>query len=66
VRVYRHEIGIALPSPGFTADRAKGRALARSLDLPVVLAGDYLTMPLLEGAVASGETAADRVTARLS
>lgn len=65
VRVYRHEIGIALPSPGFTADRAKGRALAHALDLPVVLAGDYLTMPLLEGAVASGEVAADRVTTRL-
>jgi oxygen-dependent protoporphyrinogen oxidase len=65
VRVYRHEMGIALPSPGFTADRARGRALARALVPPIVLAGDYLTMPLLEGAVASGEDAADRLAARL-
>jgi oxygen-dependent protoporphyrinogen oxidase len=65
VRVYRHEMGIALPAPGFTADRARGRALARALAPPIVLAGDYLTMPLLEGAVASGEDAADRLAARL-
>ena len=65
VRVYRHELGIALPSPGFGADRARGRALARALDQPIALAGDYLTMPLLEGAVASGEDAADRLAATL-
>lgn len=65
VRVYRHELGIALPSPGFTADRARGRALARTLEQPIVLAGDYLTMPLLEGAVASGEDAADRLAETL-
>ena len=65
VRVYRHERGIALPAPGFTTDRTRGRALARAVELPIALAGDYLTMPLLEGAVASGEDAADRLASKL-
>jgi predicted NAD/FAD-dependent oxidoreductase len=59
VRVYRHPLGTPLPSPGFTADRAQGRALAQRLRAPIALAGDYLTMPLIEGAVASGEAAAE-------
>lgn len=65
VRVYRHEVGTPIPKPGFAADRAKGRALARSIAPPIALAGDYLTMPLLEGAVASGDAAAGWIEARL-
>ncbi|HSJ65046.1 MAG TPA: FAD-dependent oxidoreductase [Gemmatimonadaceae bacterium] len=66
VRVYRHPLGTPLPTPGFAADRAAGRELAGSTLPPTLaLAGDYLTMPLLEGAVASGEAAADRIAAAL-
>ena len=65
VRVYRHPLGTPLPSPGFTADRAAGRALAQRLAAPIALAGDYLTMPLIEGAVASGEAAAAWLRARM-
>ena len=62
VRVYKHPLGVPLPAPGFAADRASGRALAHELPGEIALAGDYLTMPLLEGAVASGEAAADRLS----
>lgn len=66
VRVYRHEAGTPIPSPGFAADRARGRALARDIGPPIALAGDYLTMPLLEGAVASGYAAAKWIEERLA
>ena len=66
VRVYRHEAGTPVPSPGFAADRARGRALARDIGPPIALAGDYLTMPLLEGAVASGYAAAKWIEERLA
>lgn len=65
VRVYRHPRGIPLPTPGFVAHRERGRELASQIAAPIALAGDYLTMPLLEGAVASGEAAAAHLTARL-
>jgi oxygen-dependent protoporphyrinogen oxidase len=65
VRVYRHPLGTPLPHPGFIADRAAGRALARGLRAPIALAGDYLTMPLIEGAVASGQSAAEWLRDRL-
>jgi protoporphyrinogen/coproporphyrinogen III oxidase len=60
-RVFRFDEGTPLVAPGFLAHRAIGRQLADSLDVPVALAGDYLTMPLVEGAVASGERAAARI-----
>jgi len=60
-RVYRFEPGSPMPFVGFERDRASARALADALALPVVLAGDYLTTPLIEGAVASGESAAARI-----
>lgn len=67
-RVYRFDDGSPIPFPGFARDRAQAQRLADALDLPLVLAGDYLTTPLIEGAVASGERAAahvlDRVAAR--
>lgn len=60
-RVYRFEPGSPIPYIGFVRDRANGTALADSIALPVALAGDYLTTPLIEGAVASGEHAAARI-----
>jgi protoporphyrinogen oxidase len=65
-RVYRYDEGSPIAFPGFARDRARARMLADSLDLPVGLAGDYLTTPLIEGAVASGERAAAQLADRLS
>ncbi len=65
-RVYRFDEGTPLPFPGFAKDRARGRALAAGIALPVALAGDYLTMPTIEGAVASGEAAAQTLLTKLS
>lgn len=59
-RVYRHE-GSPVARTGFAADRARGRALADAVAAPLALAGDYLTTPTIEGAVASGIRAADRL-----
>jgi predicted NAD/FAD-dependent oxidoreductase len=36
------------------------------MTVPVALAGDYLTMPLVEGAVLSGERAAARIARQLA
>lgn len=60
-RVFRFDEGTPLAEPGFLAHRALGRGLEEALELPVALAGDYLTMPLVEGAVVSGERAAGRI-----
>jgi oxygen-dependent protoporphyrinogen oxidase len=65
-RVFRFEEGTPLAAPGFLAHRAMGRKLAHSLALPVALAGDYLTMPFVEGAVASGENAAELIVRHLA
>lgn len=65
-RVFRFDEGTPLARPGFLGHRAAGRRLADSLTLPVALAGDYLTMPIVEGAVASGEHAAERIVRRLA
>ena len=65
-RVFRFEEGTPLAPPGFLAHRAEGRRLEASLTLPIALAGDYLTMPLVEGAVASGELAAARIVRQLA
>jgi oxygen-dependent protoporphyrinogen oxidase len=64
-RVYRFEEGTPIARPGFAAERARGRALAEAVTLPVALAGDYLAAPLIEGAVASGERAAGLLAERL-
>lgn len=60
-RVYRFEPGSPIPYIGFVRDRANGAALADAIALPIALAGDYLTTPLIEGAVASGDQAAARI-----
>jgi protoporphyrinogen oxidase len=65
-RVYRFEEGTPVAHPGFAADRAYARRLTSALPFPLVLAGDYLTAPLVEGAVASGEQAASLLVQRLS
>ena len=63
-RVVRFDEGTPLAPPGFLAHRAEGRALAESLEVPIALAGDYLTMPFVEGAVLSGERAASELVRR--
>ena len=65
-RVFRFDEGTPLAPPGFLAHRAAGRDLEAALTVPVALAGDYLTMPLVEGAVASGELAAARIVRQLA
>ncbi len=69
-RVYRFAEGTPIAHPAFAAERARGRelaaALTAALDAPVVLAGDYLTAPLIEGAVASGNEAAALLERRLA
>ena len=65
-RVFRFDEGTPLATPGFVAHRAAGRALASSLPHRVALAGDYLTMPIVEGAVASGEQAAEHIVRHLA
>jgi protoporphyrinogen oxidase len=65
-RVFRFEEGTPLAAPGFLEHRAMGRRLADALTLPVALAGDYLTMPLVEGAVVSGERAAEQIVRHLA
>ncbi|MDQ6887896.1 MAG: FAD-dependent oxidoreductase [Gemmatimonadota bacterium] len=64
-RLFRLDEGTPLARPGFGADRVRGRQLAELIAAPVTLAGDFLAMPLLEGAAASGEDAADRLMERL-
>jgi len=64
-RVYRFDEGTPIAHPAFAAARARGRELAAALDVPVALAGDYLTAPLIEGAVASGSEAAALLELRL-
>lgn len=67
-RLYHFAEGSPIPEPGFAAAHAHGRALARELARapgpPITVAGDYLTVPLIEGAVASGEHAAALILAR--
>ena len=65
-RVFRFDEGTPLAAPGFLAHRAAGRQLEASLTVPIALAGDYLTMPLVEGAVVSGELAAARIIKHLA
>jgi oxygen-dependent protoporphyrinogen oxidase len=64
-RVYRFDEGTPVAHPDFGAEREKGRALAAALEPRVVLAGDYLTAPLIEGAIASGNEAAALLESRL-
>ena len=64
-RLYRFDQGTPMPRPGFAEDRRLGRRLADEIDLPIALAGDYLTMPMIEGAVASGLRAAETLMSRL-
>ena len=64
-RVYRFNHGSPVPFIGFVRDRARASSLANAIELPIALAGDYLTTPLIEGAVASGEDAGERIARRI-
>ncbi len=65
-RVYRFREGTPLPHPGFAADRTRVRMLAEALPPRIALAGDYLSAPLIEGAVLTGERAAQRIRSNLT
>lgn len=65
-RVYRFREGTPLPHPGFAADRTRARLLAQALPPRIALAGDYLSAPLIEGAVLTGERAAKRIRSNLT
>ncbi len=65
-RVYRFREGTPLPHPGFAADRSLARRLADALPPRIAIAGDYLSAPLIEGAVLTGERAAQRIRSRLT
>jgi oxygen-dependent protoporphyrinogen oxidase len=65
-RVFRFDHGTPLAAPGFVAHRAMGRRAIDALPGSIALAGDYLTMPLVEGAVSSGERAAERIVRHLA
>ncbi|HET7621099.1 MAG TPA: FAD-dependent oxidoreductase [Gemmatimonadaceae bacterium] len=65
-RVYRFDEGTPVTHPGFAVEREHGRALATELEARIVLAGDYLTAPLIEGAVASGNEAASLLESKLA
>lgn len=60
-RVYRFAEGTPLPAPGHAASVRSARTLLERIGAPLALAGDYLAQPIVEGAVASGERAADRL-----
>lgn len=63
--VYRHVPGTPHAAPGSGARLAQGATLSAALPLPVALAGDYLSLPTIEGAVWSGTRAAEQLLARL-
>ncbi len=65
-RVYRFGEGTPLPHPGFAADRTRARLLVEALPPTIALAGDYLSAPIIEGAVLTGERAARRLRSTLA
>ncbi|MGI9179848.1 MAG: protoporphyrinogen/coproporphyrinogen oxidase [Longimicrobiaceae bacterium] len=64
-RVYRWEEGVSLFYPGYLDHLQRFGSGAAEGEAPLVLAGDYLTAPTVEGAVLSGTRAADRLLRRL-
>ncbi len=60
-RVYRFPEGTPVPGPGHAAAVRRARELIAEIRAPLALAGDYLSLPIVEGAVESGERAADRL-----
>lgn len=66
VRVYRWAEGSAVFQPGYLGHLGEFRGGTAEGDGAIALAGDYLVSPTIEGAVASGLAAADRLISRLS
>ncbi len=64
-RVYRWPEGNPVFYPGYLGRLAAFRGGGIEGDAPLVLAGDYLYSPSVEGAVTSGITAAERLARRL-
>jgi oxygen-dependent protoporphyrinogen oxidase len=64
-RVYRWEHGQPIFHPGYLGRLAAFRGGGIEGDAPLALAGDYLLLPAVEGAVATGRDAADRLLGRL-
>ncbi|MDR0787234.1 MAG: FAD-dependent oxidoreductase [Gemmatimonadota bacterium] len=64
-RVYRWPEGAPVMYPGYLARVGGFRKDSPEGDSSIVLAGDYLYGPSVEGAVLSGLAAADRLTSRL-
>lgn len=65
VRVYRWPEGSAVFYPGYLGRLGAYRGGAAEGEGPIALAGDYLVSPTIEGAVASGASAAERLLSRL-
>lgn len=65
-RVYRWEHGQPVFYPGYLGRLAAFRGGGIEGDAPIALAGDYLLFPAIEGAVATGSDAADRLLERLT
>jgi oxygen-dependent protoporphyrinogen oxidase len=61
VRVFRWPHGWTVFRPGYLAHLGRAPAGAEPDGAPVVLAGDYLCAPNVEGAVISGLRAAERL-----
>lgn len=64
-RVYRWTEGHCQFYPGYLGRLAAFRGGGIEGDLAIALAGDYLLSPTVEGAVATGEQAAERLLGRL-
>lgn len=65
-RVYRWPRAQPIFFPGHLARTAKYRTEEVEGDSRIALAGDYLRFPAIEGAVATGEEAAERIVGRLA
>jgi oxygen-dependent protoporphyrinogen oxidase len=65
-RVYPWEHGWTLFYPGYLAHLRAARGGALEDGSPIALAGDYLYAPNVEGAVAAGLDAAERILARIA
>ena len=64
-RVYRWPVGAPVFFPGYLHHLGSFRRSNPERSLPLVLTGDYLYSPSVEGAVASGTDAVRRLSARL-
>jgi oxygen-dependent protoporphyrinogen oxidase len=64
-RVYRWNVGVPVFFPGYLRHLGQFRSGNLEGDSRLAVAGEYLYSPSAEGAVYSGERAAERLLARL-